>query len=40
MPAPGYLCVGASESLLSVTSAFSLEEIDGAFVYVKRAGDE
>ena len=36
MPAPGYLCVGASESLLNVTSAFSLEEIDRAFVYVKR----
>jgi|SRR6185436_3738087 len=35
MPSPGYLCVGASESLLSVTSAFSLEELDGAFVYVK-----
>jgi chemotaxis protein methyltransferase CheR len=36
MPSPGYLCVGASESLLHATSAFSLEEIDGAFVYVKR----
>jgi chemotaxis protein methyltransferase CheR len=36
MPDPGYLCVGASESLLNVTSAFSLEEIDRAFVYVKR----
>ena len=36
MPTPGYLCVGASESLLTVTTAFSLEEIDGAFVYVKR----
>ena len=40
MPTPGYLCVGASESLLSVTSTFALEEIDGAFVYVKRGGDE
>ena len=39
MPAPGYLCVGASESLLSVTTAFALEEIDGAFVYVKRGPD-
>jgi chemotaxis protein methyltransferase CheR len=38
MPRPGYLCVGASESLLNVTSAFSLEEIEGAFVYMKRAG--
>jgi chemotaxis protein methyltransferase CheR len=36
MPAPGYLCVGAAESLLSATTAFALEEIDGAFVYVKR----
>jgi chemotaxis protein methyltransferase CheR len=36
MPSPGYLCVGASESLLKVTTAFALEEIDGAFVYVKR----
>lgn len=34
MPRPGYLCVGASESLLSVTTSFRLEEIDGAFVYV------
>jgi chemotaxis protein methyltransferase CheR len=40
MPHPGYLCVGASESLLSVTTAFSLEEIDRAFVYVTRSGDE
>ena len=40
MPSPGYLCVGASESLLSVTSAFTLEEIDRAFVYVKRSADE
>jgi chemotaxis protein methyltransferase CheR len=36
MPTPGYLCVGASESLLNVTSSFTLEEVDGAFVYVKR----
>jgi chemotaxis protein methyltransferase CheR len=40
MPSPAYLCVGASESLLNVTSAFSLEEIDRAFVYVKRSVDE
>ena len=40
MPAPGYLCVGASESLLNVTSTFALEEIDRAFVYVKRGSDE
>ena len=40
MPCPGFLCVGASESLLNVTSAFALEEIDRAFVYVKRASHE
>jgi chemotaxis protein methyltransferase CheR len=40
MPSPGYLCVGAAESLLSVTAAFSLEEIERAFVYVKRGSDE
>jgi len=36
MPVPGYLCVGASESLLKLTTTFELEEIGGAFVYVKR----
>jgi chemotaxis protein methyltransferase CheR len=36
MPVPGYLCVGATESLLKVTDRFMLEEIGGAFVYVKR----
>src|SRR5262245_20404036 len=36
MPSPGYLFVGASESLLRVTDRFALEELDGAFVYVKR----
>ena len=40
MPVPGYLCVGASESLLSITTAFSLEELNGAFVYAKRGRDE
>ena len=40
IPVPGYLCVGASESLLNVTSAFALEELDGAFVYVKRSLDD
>ena len=39
MPAPGYLCVGASESLLNVTTKFMLEELDGAFVYVKLGSD-
>src|SRR5580765_4101537 len=36
MPTPGYLCLGASESLLRLSNRFELEEIDGAFVYVKR----
>jgi len=36
MPTPGFLCVGASESLLRATTKFELEEIAGAFVYVKR----
>jgi chemotaxis protein methyltransferase CheR len=36
MPSPGYLCVGASESLLRVTTRFALEDINGAFIYVKR----
>jgi chemotaxis protein methyltransferase CheR len=36
MPTPGYLFVGASESLLRITRRFSLEEVGGAFVYVKR----
>ncbi len=36
MPSPGYLCVGASESLLKLTTVFELEEVGDAFVYVKR----
>lgn len=36
MPAPGYLFLGASESLLKVSTGFELEEKGGAFVYVKR----
>lgn len=36
MPSPGYLCVGASESLLRRTKAFELQEIGGAFMYVKQ----
>jgi len=36
MPAPAYLCLGASESLLRLTTRFELEEVGGAFVYVKR----
>jgi chemotaxis protein methyltransferase CheR len=37
MPAPGYLFVGASESLMRLTSDLILEDVDGAFVYVKEA---
>jgi chemotaxis protein methyltransferase CheR len=33
---PGFLYVGAAESLLKATDEFELEEIGGAFVYVKR----
>jgi chemotaxis protein methyltransferase CheR len=36
MPRPGYLFVGVSESLLRASTEFELDEIDGAFVYVKR----
>lgn len=35
MPKGGHLFVGASESLLRVTTDFDLQEIDGAFVYVR-----
>jgi chemotaxis protein methyltransferase CheR len=34
--APGFLFVGAAESLLRLTTDFNLTEIDDAFVYVKR----
>ena len=33
---PGYLFVGAAESLLRLTTDFNLIEIDDAFVYMKR----
>jgi chemotaxis protein methyltransferase CheR len=36
MPAPAYLCLGASESLLRIPTRFQLEELGGAFVYVKQ----
>jgi len=36
MPRPGYLAVGVSESLLKVTNDFDLEDVGGAFMYVKR----
>jgi chemotaxis protein methyltransferase CheR len=35
LPDPGFLCVGAAESLLRVTPRFELQEIGGASVYVK-----
>ena len=35
MPVPSYLCVGASESLLRRTVAFELQDVGGAFMYVK-----
>lgn len=35
MPSPGYLCVGAAESLLKAGAGFDLQEIGGAYVYVK-----
>ena len=34
MPRPGYLFLGAAESLLRVATSFELQEINGAFVYV------
>ena len=37
MPTPAFLCVGAAESLLRVSTHFELEEIGGAFVYSRRA---
>jgi len=33
---PGYLFVGAAESLIRMTTDFNLTEVDDAFVYVKR----
>jgi chemotaxis protein methyltransferase CheR len=33
--APGYLCLGASESLLRLTTRYHLVELGGAFVYHK-----
>ena len=37
MPEPAYLCVAAAESLLRISNRFELEEVSGAFMYVKRA---
>ncbi|HIK10499.1 MAG TPA: protein-glutamate O-methyltransferase CheR [Oscillatoriaceae cyanobacterium M33_DOE_052] len=36
MPEPAYLFVAASESLLRLTTDFDLQQIGGAFVYVKK----
>jgi chemotaxis protein methyltransferase CheR len=35
LSSPGYLCVGAAESLLRTPSRFELREVGGAYVYVK-----
>lgn len=35
MPMPGYLFTASAESLLRVTADFELQELGGAFVYVK-----
>lgn len=35
MPSPGYLCVGAAESLLRTGAGFELQDLGGAYVYVK-----
>lgn len=35
MPSPAFLCVGAAESLLRLTTRFELQDIAGAYVYVK-----
>jgi chemotaxis protein methyltransferase CheR len=37
MPTPGFLFVGASESLIAISDRFTLEDIDRAFVYTKRS---
>jgi chemotaxis protein methyltransferase CheR len=36
MARPGYLCLGASESLMRLSTRFELEELGAAFVYVRR----
>ena len=33
MPTPGFLFVGASESLVSISDRFALEDLERAFVY-------
>jgi chemotaxis protein methyltransferase CheR len=39
MPDDAHLCLGASESLTRVSSAFELVEVGGAFMYTKRPGE-
>ena len=39
MPDPGYLCIGAAESLLRITDRFDLQRIGEAFVYVKQGAE-
>jgi chemotaxis protein methyltransferase CheR len=34
-PTPGYLFIGAAESLLRITASYQLTELGGTFVYVK-----
>lgn len=36
MPTPGYLCLGAAESLVQLDAGFELQEIGGSFIYVKQ----
>jgi chemotaxis protein methyltransferase CheR len=36
MPTPAYLLIGASESLMTITDRFMLDDLDRSFVYVKR----
>lgn len=36
MPTPGYLCLGAAESLVQLDTGFELQEIGSSFVYVKQ----
>ena len=40
MPAPGYMFVGAAESLVRLSTDLTLEEIGSAFVYVKKTASE
>jgi chemotaxis protein methyltransferase CheR len=41
MPERSYLCIGASESLLRLRTSFDLQDIGGAFIYVRdRSGTQ